>query len=206
MISSGEIFMLFLVVLLLFGSKGIPDAARTMGKIVREFRKATGDIKKEFENSPGGSLRQEFEDIKKSVVESTQKIGQNINSMVDDVENEAGKIADNTNKGLDYIENEVEEIADNTNNYIENKANELTNNTSQNPNDLGYDYGYSYYNSDYGYGDMNSNNETPDNSSSDNTELKAEGIPDTDQNPDNQSHDTQTVEVTDDQKSQTEFK
>jgi len=46
--SGSEIFVILLAVLLLFGSKKIPDAARTIGKGYRELRKATDDIKKEI--------------------------------------------------------------------------------------------------------------------------------------------------------------
>ena len=37
-----------IVVLLLFGAKKIPEIAKGLGKGMREFRKATDDIKKEI--------------------------------------------------------------------------------------------------------------------------------------------------------------
>ncbi|MFZ8835968.1 MAG: Sec-independent protein translocase subunit TatA/TatB [Flavobacteriales bacterium] len=43
-----EIVFIFLIYLLLFGSKGIPSFARTMGKAVREFRSATDQIQREI--------------------------------------------------------------------------------------------------------------------------------------------------------------
>ena len=43
-ISGPEIVVILLVVLLLFGSKKIPEFARGIGKGMREFRKATDDI------------------------------------------------------------------------------------------------------------------------------------------------------------------
>ena len=154
MISGGEIFMIFLVILLLFGSKGIPDAVRTIGKILREFQKATGDIKREFENSPVSGIRQEFEGLKKSVEENVQKISTEVDSAVGNIENEAGKIADNTNQGLNQLENNANELADNTNkalNHVKNEVNEFADNTNPESNDYGYDY---YRNSGYGYEEM----------------------------------------------------
>lgn len=48
-ISGQEIFVIFLIVLLLFGANKMPEIAKTLGKGVREFRKATDDIKREVE-------------------------------------------------------------------------------------------------------------------------------------------------------------
>ena len=43
-----EIALIFLVVLLVFGAKRIPEIARGMGKGIREFKDATSDIKQEL--------------------------------------------------------------------------------------------------------------------------------------------------------------
>ena len=65
-ISGGEIFIVMLAVLLLFGSKKIPDIARTLGKGMNEFRKATDDIKREIrENS--GNISDDINDLKNSM-------------------------------------------------------------------------------------------------------------------------------------------
>ncbi|MDR2037192.1 MAG: twin-arginine translocase TatA/TatE family subunit [Bacteroidales bacterium] len=55
-VSGGEIFVILLAVLLLFGADKIPDIARMMGKGVREFRKATDDIKREFSENTSGVM------------------------------------------------------------------------------------------------------------------------------------------------------
>ena len=47
-ISGQEIFIVIIIVLLLFGAKKIPEIAKGLGKGMREFRKATDDIKKEI--------------------------------------------------------------------------------------------------------------------------------------------------------------
>lgn len=43
-----EIFLIFLVILLVFGAKRIPEIARGMGKGIREFRTATREISEEL--------------------------------------------------------------------------------------------------------------------------------------------------------------
>jgi sec-independent protein translocase protein TatA len=62
-ISGPEIIVILLVVLLLFGSKKIPEFARGIGKGMREFRKATEDIKREL-NEETNEIRDGIKDIK----------------------------------------------------------------------------------------------------------------------------------------------
>ena len=46
-----EILLIFLVVLLLFGAKRLPEIARSLARAVKEFRKAGRDIKDQIEDS-----------------------------------------------------------------------------------------------------------------------------------------------------------
>ena len=39
-----EMLLVFVIGLLLFGGKGLPDMARTAGKAIREFKKATANV------------------------------------------------------------------------------------------------------------------------------------------------------------------
>ncbi|MFB6248987.1 MAG: twin-arginine translocase TatA/TatE family subunit [Salinibacter sp.] len=45
-----EIILIFLVVLLIFGAKRIPEIARGIGKGIREFKDATSEISQELES------------------------------------------------------------------------------------------------------------------------------------------------------------
>ena len=47
----GEIFLIFLVVLLFFGSNKIPEFARSLGKGIRQFKDATQEIQRDIESS-----------------------------------------------------------------------------------------------------------------------------------------------------------
>ncbi len=49
----GEIFIILLVFILLFGAKRIPEVARALGKGMREIKNATGDIQREIKSSTG---------------------------------------------------------------------------------------------------------------------------------------------------------
>jgi len=66
-ISGSEIFIIGLVVLLLFGSKRIPEIAKGLGKGMKEFKKATDDIKKEFSDS---EISKDIKDIKNNIAKS----------------------------------------------------------------------------------------------------------------------------------------
>ena len=45
----GEILIIMLVALVVFGPRKLPEIGRTIGKSVREFRRATSNLKAEFE-------------------------------------------------------------------------------------------------------------------------------------------------------------
>ena len=46
-----EILMIMLVILLLFGSKRMPDLARSLGKSIREFKKAASSLEEELKRA-----------------------------------------------------------------------------------------------------------------------------------------------------------
>jgi len=62
-ISGQEIVIVFVVVLLLFGANKIPEFARGLGKGMREFKKATEDIKREI-NENSGEIIDDVNDLK----------------------------------------------------------------------------------------------------------------------------------------------
>ena len=47
-----EILILFLVILLIFGAKRIPEMAQGLGKGIKEFRKAMRDVQEEIDLTP----------------------------------------------------------------------------------------------------------------------------------------------------------
>ena len=69
-----EILMVFLIILLLFGAKKLPELARSMGKAVREFKNATDTFQKEFDVNDIDEPR-----VKKEIPEQKK---------VDDVQNQ----------------------------------------------------------------------------------------------------------------------
>lgn len=62
-LSPGELMMVALLALLLFGSKQLPGLARSLGKGIREVKNATGEIQKEISKGMDGSTA--VKDLKK---------------------------------------------------------------------------------------------------------------------------------------------
>ncbi len=54
-IGFGELFLIMLVILVLFGSKKIPDLAQGLGKGIREFKKAIKDVEDDIKVSVNDS-------------------------------------------------------------------------------------------------------------------------------------------------------
>jgi sec-independent protein translocase protein TatA len=84
-ISGQEIVIIGLAVLLLFGSKKIPEMARGLGKGMREFRKAADDIKREL-NQSAPDIKRGLEDIGKNIKESTEDLKNDFTKFKDDLQ------------------------------------------------------------------------------------------------------------------------
>jgi len=72
-ISGQEIFIIFLVVLLLFGANKIPEIARGLGKGMREFRKAADDIKREM-NTHTDDIKKDLKDLDDNIKETNDDL------------------------------------------------------------------------------------------------------------------------------------
>lgn len=74
-INGPEILLIFLIVLLLFGAKRLPELFKSFGKSIREFKKATSDIEEDIrtamdDDSPKANPKPKSEPTKS--VETTQ--------------------------------------------------------------------------------------------------------------------------------------
>jgi sec-independent protein translocase protein TatA len=84
-ISGQEIIILALAVLILFGSKKIPEMARGLGKGMREFRKAADDIKREL-NQSVPDIKSGLDDIGKNIKESSEELMDDFKKFKDDLD------------------------------------------------------------------------------------------------------------------------
>lgn len=72
MLSIPHMIVVFLVVLVVFGPQKLPELARSFGKLMAEFRKASNDFKSAFEEEMRDLERQaRIAELKKQVAEAT---------------------------------------------------------------------------------------------------------------------------------------
>jgi len=69
-LGGGEIVLIVLVILLMFGGKGIPGIAKALGKGIREFKDATSGIQNDIMSSTGGiteQINEQIQEVKKEI-------------------------------------------------------------------------------------------------------------------------------------------
>ncbi len=69
-LGGGEVIIILFVILLLFGGKGIPTIAKTLGKGMREFKDATNGIQRDIMNSTSGiadQVNEHIQEVKKEI-------------------------------------------------------------------------------------------------------------------------------------------
>lgn len=67
-ISGGELIIIMLFILLFFGSKGIPDIARTLGRTMRQVRDASNEVQREIHRG-AQDVRRTMEEQRKAVLD-----------------------------------------------------------------------------------------------------------------------------------------
>ena len=70
-ISGGEFMLVATFVLIFFGSKGLPEFARTFGRTIRQLRQATDQVKKDIE-STANEVKHDFKNQVESVSRSAK--------------------------------------------------------------------------------------------------------------------------------------
>lgn len=79
--SGGEIILILIAVLLLFGADKIPELARGLGKGIREIKNATSDIQREVTKGVGSNVQ----DLKRirDEIDITKDIQNDIKDTID---------------------------------------------------------------------------------------------------------------------------
>lgn len=78
---TGEIFIIVLAILLVFGPGKIPELARGMGKFVREIKKASDEVRREINKEADRQEREEK--LRKYQEKAAQTVNDNIKSAKD---------------------------------------------------------------------------------------------------------------------------
>lgn len=66
MLGAWELIVIFLVVLLLFGGKRLPELAKSLGTGIREFKKASQEISEEIDRPVSQALKQGETEVAKT--------------------------------------------------------------------------------------------------------------------------------------------
>ena len=82
-ISGSEIIIVVFFALLFFGADAIPGLARTIGKGMREFNKATADLKNEFENHTA-DIKQDFSKLTDKLEKGSSEVKRKIEDELKD--------------------------------------------------------------------------------------------------------------------------
>lgn len=82
-ISGAEMVLVMLLALLFFGAKAIPDIAKTLGKGMREFKKASNEIKREI-NDYSADIKKDIDDVTSTVNKETSDIKKGITDHFED--------------------------------------------------------------------------------------------------------------------------
>jgi len=77
-----ELILIFVIALLVFGPKKLPEIGRSVGKALREFKKTSDEIKGRIEEEIEAS---EIKDIRKDIQSSVDDIKSGVKSFQDDI-------------------------------------------------------------------------------------------------------------------------
>ncbi len=80
-IGGSEIFIILLFALMFFGADKIPEIAKGLGKAMREFKKASDDIKSEINNSMS-DVKSDLNDIKEDITNTVNPVKDDINKSI----------------------------------------------------------------------------------------------------------------------------
>ena len=126
----GEIVLIIFVALLFFGSKAIPDIAKTLGKAMREYQKATTEMNRES-NESGGGIGDDIRDIKSTVQNIKSDIQEGVRKHTSDIQEgvkeTTSNIQDGINEHTSDIEKEITEVQSEVTKGAENMAKTVDN-------------------------------------------------------------------------------
>lgn len=72
-ISTGEVIIIMIFILMFFGSKSIPGIAKTFGRTLRQIRDATDDIKRDIRSSTS-EIEKDFKGVKDDFNKSSKSV------------------------------------------------------------------------------------------------------------------------------------
>ena len=103
-IGGGELFFIILISIMIFGSKGIPDVARFLGKTMAQLKNASNEIKNEIQRSATEN-GVDVNSITGGISDEIKKAKEGISNAINPIENITSDITNPIEKVKDDIEN-----------------------------------------------------------------------------------------------------
>jgi len=94
-IGTQEIIIIFIIALIVFGPRKLPELGKTIGKGLAEFKKASNELRQTWEDEV--KLDKEKAALNNAISESTG----GLSGIVNDVKNDLSEIAGGVNKSVD---------------------------------------------------------------------------------------------------------
>lgn len=98
----GELFAIFVVVLLLFGADKIPEFARSLGKGIRYVKDATDSVKRDIQSS--------VDDVKTDIDSNVKSVKEEldiVNNVKRKAKSQVQDILDGVSNDVDKLDNDV---------------------------------------------------------------------------------------------------
>jgi len=106
-----ELIVIFIVALLVFGPKKLPELGRTIGKGLGELKKAMQDVKdsveEEFKESTS-DIRNAVTDVKRQIESEVKTTGETLGGAVDEVKKQVEAESGNIQKTLEGAKKSAE--------------------------------------------------------------------------------------------------
>jgi len=96
-IGTQEIIIIFIIALLVFGPRKLPEIGKTIGKGLAEFKKASNELRQTWEDEV--RVDKEKNSLNSAISESTG----GLSDIVKDVKNSVSEIVGDVNKSVDNV-------------------------------------------------------------------------------------------------------
>lgn len=122
-LGGGEVFLIVLVVIMLFGSDKLPELVKGLGKGIREINDAKNQIQNEIQKSTSG-VKEEFEKHTAEILKGTGGIKEEFVQHTTEIQTEIEKVGLSVKRQMGDISEPIAEqakiVTDSTKEQVEN--------------------------------------------------------------------------------------
>ncbi|VXB11071.1 Sec-independent protein translocase (Twin-arginine translocation protein) [Flavobacterium sp. 9AF] len=109
-IGFSEFFFVVVVILMLFGSKEIPQMARFLGKTMAQLKNATNEIKREIHNS-AKDADVDVNSLTGGISDEIRKAKEGIANTINPLKDMSNHIVDDITKPIEEVKEDIENLS-----------------------------------------------------------------------------------------------